>query len=678
MSPPSNMGFVPIPTPPTSIVIPKRKYYDLELIVPSASGASYLIKAKPSASSTYRFLDSDAQFDISSKLGSANGQFVWGGTGFDKNGSDFKFTQDERGRFILEGSLKQNDGTFRHASIDLDKWLKVIEYVDQASWETTYKLVERNRTPAPRRTLVLCFDGTSNHFSKKNTNVVKFVELLKKNNPERQMVYYQTGVGTYSPPGMLTDLGLKIAEKADEAAAWYLYQHVIDGYKFLMESYRNGDVISIFGFSRGAFTARALAGMLHCVGLLPRHNAEHIPFAYEIYKNADDYYNKPQAASWNTESHQGTDEDQIPLATDPTVETRTTGSRPQDVNPEDFKKTFCIPVTIGFVGVWDTVASVGALFPRTLPWIGYNPSITVFRQALALDEHRSNFVPSVWDHRYNHQFQSALEVWFRGEHTDIGGGSDAPHDPNVSNEQKHTLLNTLGWAAHKCVEMLGFRSESAKPNETDHSMLSNISLRWMIRQCMQSNIGIVFDHTAMETYRNNGVLERSMGDYMSTGYWERMKASATLDEADMKRYIYDSIGWSVLWNSLEVMPVAKPTSKHVSEPNSSDQVLKPEYTRRPNLKKGRSVYTRGSAVQLHSSVVEYMTSDSGKGYRPRASWHSQDGRLEAADSPKNVIVRNEVREKLGLPKLEWEDNSGIGQSGFMYVGPKPAPEANQP
>ncbi|KAF8600938.1 hypothetical protein BDV93DRAFT_421482, partial [Ceratobasidium sp. AG-I] len=78
------------------------------------------------------------------------------------------------------------------------------------------------------RTLVLCFDGTSNHFSNQNTNVVKLMELLKKTDPSRQMVRY-----------------------ADEGLAWYLYQHVV------------GDRISIFGFSRGAFTARALAGMVH-------------------------------------------------------------------------------------------------------------------------------------------------------------------------------------------------------------------------------------------------------------------------------------------------------------------------------------------------------------------------------------------------------------------------------
>ncbi|KAF8687041.1 hypothetical protein RHS03_10029, partial [Rhizoctonia solani] len=135
------------------------------------------------------------------------------------------------------------------------------------------------------RSIVLCFDGTSNHFSERNTNVVKLVELLSKNDPSTQMVHISsanialqvthyawlgllsdnTGVGTYSHPGFWTGITEVIAKKADEAVAWYLYQHVIDGYRFIMESYREGDEISIFGFSRGAYTARALAGMLHAV-----------------------------------------------------------------------------------------------------------------------------------------------------------------------------------------------------------------------------------------------------------------------------------------------------------------------------------------------------------------------------------------------------------------------------
>lgn len=63
----------------------------------------------------------------------------------------------------------------------------------------------------------------------------------------------------------------------------YLDAHITGGYSFLMNNYRNGDKISIFGFSRGAYTARALAGMLTKVGLLPKDNIEQVPFAWKLY-----------------------------------------------------------------------------------------------------------------------------------------------------------------------------------------------------------------------------------------------------------------------------------------------------------------------------------------------------------------------------------------------------------
>ncbi|KAG8679001.1 hypothetical protein FRC08_017301, partial [Ceratobasidium sp. 394] len=351
---------------------------------------------------------------------------------------------------------------------------------------------------------------------------------------------------------------------------------VIDGYKYLMESYRIGDNITIFGFSRGAFTARALAGMLHCVGLLPRHNTEHIPFAYEVYKNAKDI-NDPNKDSSNN---------------NPTA----TGSRPQEVDPEEFKRTFCIPVKIDFVGVWDTVASVGALLPKTLPWIDYNPSILVFRQALALDERRGNFIPSVWDHRHTQALvQDVREVWFRGEHSDIGGGSAGP-TPTTGPDGKPTV---------------------------DYSMLSNITLRWMIRQIIDCKTGILFDYSSVDLYRSKNILEVPP-TAAAKGKWDwvnRVEASIKLDHDDVDHGIYDSIGWSPLWNTLEFLPVAKPIKT---------ETFSPDTTRWPNAKGGRSIYRTSPAdpIFIHSSVVAYLTSTEAgavkEDYKPRAKWYGYD------------------------------------------------------
>ncbi|KAG8876165.1 hypothetical protein FRB97_004372, partial [Tulasnella sp. 331] len=116
---------------------------------------------------------------------------------------------------------------------------------------------------ASGRTLILCFDGTTNEFGTDNTNVIKLFQLLKKDDPGTQLVYYQPGIGTYERPGTTMGIYLKISEILDEAFAWYLDAHIMGGYSFLMQHYRKGDRICLFGFSRGAYTARSLAGMLH-------------------------------------------------------------------------------------------------------------------------------------------------------------------------------------------------------------------------------------------------------------------------------------------------------------------------------------------------------------------------------------------------------------------------------
>ncbi|KAH7909231.1 hypothetical protein BJ138DRAFT_1011235 [Hygrophoropsis aurantiaca] len=207
----------------------------------------------------------------------------------------------------------------------------------------------------PRR-LVLCFDGTAGQYDATNTNVVKFFSLLKKDT-DSQLNYYQAGIGTYFAPGVVSPVFTWLAKILDEAFAWYLDEHVMDGYKFLMDNYRPGDKICLFGFSRGAYTARALAGMLNKVGLLPRDNAQQVVFAYKAYKQT---------------TAQG-----IGLA-------------------KGFKETFSQDVNVEFVGVWYTVQSTGVLTSRSLPFTDSNTCIRTFRHALALDEHRAKFRPNLY------------------------------------------------------------------------------------------------------------------------------------------------------------------------------------------------------------------------------------------------------------------------------------------
>jgi len=92
---------------------------------------------------------------------------------------------------------------------------------------------------------------------------VQFCSALKKDDASQQMVYYQPGVGTYSIPQLVTRVRARFQKYINMAIANHLSAHVMSGYEFLMQNYRAMDKICIFGFSRGAYTARALAGMIH-------------------------------------------------------------------------------------------------------------------------------------------------------------------------------------------------------------------------------------------------------------------------------------------------------------------------------------------------------------------------------------------------------------------------------
>ena len=236
--------------------------------------------------------------------------------------------------------------------------------------------------PAPRifmtRNIILCLDGTSNQYSATNTNVIKLYAMLDRTRND-QLSYYQPGIGTIPPPGVWGRFKRWFVTQLDLAIAWLLSQHVTDAYRFLMRYYQEEDSIFIFGFSRGAYTARAVAAMLYKVGLLTQGNEELIPFAWDIFKRQD---NRPLA--------------------------------------DGFKKTFCRPVQVHFLGLWDTVSSVGwAWAPQHFQFTQNNPSVDIVRHAVALDERRAYFVQNLWG---NQPPTDIEQVWFPGVHCDIGGG----------------------------------------------------------------------------------------------------------------------------------------------------------------------------------------------------------------------------------------------------------------
>lgn len=230
------------------------------------------------------------------------------------------------------------------------------------------------------RNLVLCFDGTDNKYGANNTNVVRLYSMIDRSRPN-QTAYYQPGIGTMTPIGMYARVKRKIARVVDLAMANLLDDHVEGGYRFLMRNYQPGDRIFLFGFSRGAYTARVLAGMIHKVGLLSQGNEELIPFAWNLYAKG-----------------------------------------PTDQISAGFSATFSSKAPIYFLGLWDTVSSVSwAWHPRVYAYTHDNPSVQFVRHAISLDERRQRFAQNTWTDK-RHSGQDVKEVWFAGVHSDIGGG----------------------------------------------------------------------------------------------------------------------------------------------------------------------------------------------------------------------------------------------------------------
>lgn len=229
--------------------------------------------------------------------------------------------------------------------------------------------------------IVVCCDGTGNEFGEQTSNVVKLYKTLICD--QDQIAYYHPGVGTMGARSALTRIGKWWTKVIGLAFGYGISDNVADAYLFLMRRYQPGDQVYVFGFSRGAYTARALCGMLHIVGLLTEDNEGLIPYAIRMIKNKKIDFGVAA----------------------------------------DFKKTFCRECKLHFVGVWDTVSSVGWVynavrFPFTTA--SSNPDLNVVRHAISIDEHRAFFRQNLFG-APNNAHQDVLEAWFAGVHSDVGG-----------------------------------------------------------------------------------------------------------------------------------------------------------------------------------------------------------------------------------------------------------------
>lgn len=259
------------------------------------------------------------------------------------------------------------------------------------------------------RNLIVCFDGTNNEFGPENTNVIRLIQALDRDE-NKQLLYYDPGVGTMPEPGLRTRIAAKLSQVGGLAIGTGLERNVEEGYNFLMETWEPGDRVFLFGFSRGSYTARVLAGMLHAVGLIPRANQNMLPYAIRLYKAIRAELRKEAERKRKGQAPKAGESRYQQLL----KEFRWTFARPTPQSPDE--RHF----HVHFEGVWDTVSSVGWVWdPATYPYTAWNPSVGIIRHAISIDERR-------WFFRQNQvtpaRGQNFQEYWFAGVHSDVGGG----------------------------------------------------------------------------------------------------------------------------------------------------------------------------------------------------------------------------------------------------------------
>ncbi len=255
--------------------------------------------------------------------------------------------------------------------------------------------------------LIVCMDGTWNRpdqrdrGKRKPTNVVLISRAILPLAPDgqHQVIYYDEGVGTHWGLDRVTG----------GAFGQGISKNIRDAYRFLVNNYSAGEELFFFGFSRGAFTVRSLAGFIRKCGLLPKDHAFFIEDAYQLYHRADVEPDSPVAAKFIEDHHSRI-------------------------------------VRIKFAGVWDTVGSLGipvGIFRILTRHLYQFHDVTLSRyienayQALAIDEKRKHYSPCLWEAQ-NIPGQKLEQVWFAGVHTNIGGGYQ---DGGLSNVALHWMKN---------------------------------------------------------------------------------------------------------------------------------------------------------------------------------------------------------------------------------------------
>jgi uncharacterized protein (DUF2235 family) len=240
--------------------------------------------------------------------------------------------------------------------------------------------------------IITCSDGTWNTPNEKvRTNVQKIFDLICKRDANQvlQIKFYDEGIGAQ---------GGVITRTLNGATGKGIDDNIKDIYKCIVWNYEPGDEIYLFGFSRGAYTARSLAGLIRKCGILKKSDLKLITKAYDLYRNRE--------------------------------------AGPESDEAKKFRSDNSFEIAnIKFIGVWDTV---GSLWIPVNAFQWYNKKKYSFYDttlssiidnayhAISIDEERSNFQPTLWQQSPNASARAIPQVlqqkWFAGVHSNVGGG----------------------------------------------------------------------------------------------------------------------------------------------------------------------------------------------------------------------------------------------------------------
>ncbi|KAH9965135.1 hypothetical protein BGW80DRAFT_1345748 [Lactifluus volemus] len=262
------------------------------------------------------------------------------------------------------------------------------------------------------------------------TNVLMLYSFVK--NSKSQVTYYQPGYGPKDD--VISTFQRRVAETLDKYFDRLLSLHLLDGYEFLVRKYNTGDKICLFGFARGAYVARALAGMLSKVGLLKEENPQYSSQAYRLF---------------------------------------TSKSKSDLDAAETFKINHCHAATVDFLGVWETMASLGYNVRQTLPFADGDGTVRVFRQAVALDECCKR-PPILYKSKVEESIKEKVtqEVW-----PDRAGTGNM----RTTDVKQTWFIGTHAGSIHGNSSIIGVKYS-----------ISYISLRWMIEELVEAGYRHLF------------------------------------------------------------------------------------------------------------------------------------------------------------------------------------------